>query len=78
MSPAGSQVRGMHKYRSMTVWQRSHALVLIALRATDAAGGVSAKAAKGSATLRPRTRASRRRSTRVFIGRSSPCLLAEA
>ena len=25
----------MHKYRSMTVWQRSHALALIALRVTD-------------------------------------------
>lgn len=37
MSPAGSQFRCMHKYRSMTVWQRSHALVLIALRATDQA-----------------------------------------
>lgn len=27
----------MEKYRSMTVWQRSHALVLTALRATDGA-----------------------------------------
>jgi four helix bundle protein len=27
----------MHKYRSMTVWQRSHALVLLALKSTDTA-----------------------------------------
>ncbi len=27
----------MHKYRSMTVWQRSHALVLVALKSTDRA-----------------------------------------
>jgi four helix bundle protein len=27
----------MHKYRSMTVWQRSHALVLVALQSTDRA-----------------------------------------
>ena len=27
----------MHKYRSMTVWQRSHALVLVALKSTDTA-----------------------------------------
>ncbi len=27
----------MHKYRSMTIWQRSHALVLVALKSTDRA-----------------------------------------
>ena len=27
----------MNKYRSMTVWQRSHSLVLVALKATDKA-----------------------------------------
>jgi four helix bundle protein len=32
-----SRNSGMHKYRSMIVWQRSHALVLVALKATDAA-----------------------------------------
>src|SRR6266496_4705110 len=32
-----SQVGRMNKYRSMTVWQRSHALVMVALKTTDKA-----------------------------------------
>src|SRR6266496_1397963 len=32
-----SHVARMNKYRSMTVWQRSHALVMVALKTTDKA-----------------------------------------
>lgn len=35
--PLSSQISIVHKYRSMIVWQRAHALVLLALKATDKA-----------------------------------------
>jgi four helix bundle protein len=35
--PADPQGWGMHKYRSLVVWRRAHELLLVTLRATDAA-----------------------------------------
>ena len=37
MNPGPSSITIMHKYHSMKVWQRSHALVLLTLRSTDQA-----------------------------------------